>query len=213
MISLPARQSRWTAWLNENAGLKGPPAKAADPLSDESLVEQFVRHGQDRHFEMLVSRYKQHVFRVALSVLGPSAAAHAEDAAQEAFVRAYRSLHRFRGDSRFSTWLYRIAYNTAIDMHRRQRRFDAEIQDNEFLAALPAVRDTGGVEPAVAQRISSAMETLPTSQRMMLRQYYWLDMKIAEIAHVMACPEGTVKVYLKRGREALARALAGIDDD
>lgn len=72
-------------------------------------------------FEVLVDRYKDRVFRLAVSIVGPGYAAEAEEVAQEAFLRAYRSLDHFRGESAFGSWLYRITYNLAIDAKRKAR--------------------------------------------------------------------------------------------
>lgn len=190
------------------------PGKAAvshsDTLSDEALVEAIVRRGNQGHFRLLLTRHKVRVHQIALSVLGPSQSAQAEDVAQEVFISVFSRLDQFRGDCRFSTWLYRLAINAAIDFRRANARHQGVSMDDETLpgteGGLPDEQD----DPRRRVLIQKAMRELPESQRMMVHLFYWLDLKVREIAEVMDCPEGTVKVYLQRARNSLAASLGGI---
>jgi RNA polymerase sigma-70 factor (ECF subfamily) len=178
-----------------------------DALSDEALVEAIVLRGSQQHFRMLLARYKTRVHHLALSVLGPSKQAQAEDVAQEIFLKLYQRLDSFRGDCKFSTWLHRIAINTAIDYQRKNKRFEASDIDE---VVLPESLITGPIQIEdrdTIQRLQKAINGLPHSQRMMVYQFYWLGMKTREIAEVLGCPEGTVKVYLRRARTVLAGQL------
>lgn len=178
-----------------------------DALSDEALVDAIVRRGSQPHFRTLVARHKQRVFHIALSVLGPGQQAAAEDAAQETFIQLHRRLSGFRGDSRFSTWLYRMAFNQAIDERRRQSRhrgLPLEAAPEAFEPSQGA-QQVGQVQDA--QWLQPHLEGLPRAQRVMLHLHYWLGYRVREIAEVLGCPENTVKVYLSRARQKLAAVM------
>lgn len=190
-----------------------PKPRNGDAWSDEALVEAIVQRGSQRHFAALVARYKDKVHRIALSVLGPARQAEAEDVTQEVFIRLFRRLESFRGDSRFSTWLYRLSFNTCIDHARREARHDTLALEQ---VAEPAYADdaAGSMErDRRAARVMRAVESLPRTQRMMIHMFYWLGFRVREIAEVMDCPEGTVKVYLRRARKQLAARLGDLLDE
>ena len=199
--------------FNRAAGRGNSVVPRNDALSDEALVEAIVMRGSQGHFRMLLARYKVRVHQIALSVLGPSQSAQAEDVAQEVFISVFFRLDQFRGDCRFSTWLYRLAINAAIDFKRANVRHQGVSLDDAMLpgneGGLPDQLD----DPRAGALIQKAMLELPESQRMMVHLFYWLDLKVREIAEVMDCPEGTVKVYLQRARNSLAASLGGIRHD
>jgi RNA polymerase sigma-70 factor (ECF subfamily) len=165
-----------------------------------------------RAFERVVAGEKERVFRVALSVLGPGRESEAEDVAQEAFVRAFRSLSGFRGESRLSTWLYRLAFNLAVDHRRAVGRRPATVGD-EAMAVLPA--SDPGSDPYRASRgaerdraVRAALDVLPEDQRAVFHLHYWLGHTVREIGELLDLPPGTVKSHLHRGRERLGKELA-----
>jgi len=169
------------------------------------------RADERARFDDLVRSQKDRVFRVALSVLGPGREAEAEDVAQETFVRVFRALGSFRGESRLSTWVYRTAFNLAVD-HRRRLGRSPETADDEAALALPA---TGpGSDPYRASReaeraraVRAAFGALSEEQRSALHLHYWMGHTVAEIGELLDLPAGTVKSHLHRGRERLAREL------
>ena len=184
-----------------------------DAFSDEALVESIVSNGSQQHFRALMARYKTRVHHLALSVLGPGKQAMAEDAAQEIFIKLYQRLGSFRGDSKFSTWLYRIAINTAIDFKRSNARHEHdELSEHTIPEALQGA-PISIEDRDQAEAVQKAIAKLPQAQRMMVYQYYWLDLKMREIAEILGCPEGTVKVYLLRARKALADQLGAPGND
>jgi RNA polymerase sigma-70 factor, ECF subfamily len=129
------------------------------------------------------------------SVLGPYREADAEDATQDAFLRCYRRLHTFRGDSAFSSWLYRIAYNCALD-HRAKARF------------IPVETDHAvHTDPDRPIDLARAMEGLPDLYRTTIYLYYWQDCSLAEISQYTGVGEGTLKSWLARAREQLRKKL------
>lgn len=190
-----------------------PEATSRDAWSDEALVEAIVLRGSRHHFSTLMARYKDKVYRIALSLLGPSRHAEAEDVAQEVFIRLYERLESFRGDSRFSTWLYRLAINTGIDHQRREKRHRAIGLDEAPEQTSPDSAIRSIEQSRQSAYVRKAVESLPDTQRMMVHLFYWLGFKIREIAEVMDCPEGTVKVYLQRARMQLAGLLGEFPHD
>ncbi len=162
-------------------------------------------------FEELVAREKERVFRVALSVLGPGGEAEAEDVAQEAFVRAYRSLPSFRGESRLSTWIYRLAFNLAVDHRRRlgRRREDGDADQAEALPDPSPASDPYRVarQDERSRAVRRALEDLPEERRAVLHLHYWMGHTVAEIGELLDLPAGTVKSHLHRARETLREEL------
>lgn len=178
------------------------------PMEDDAeVVRSFLASRDDDLFALLVERHKDRVFRLIVSVLGPAAANEAEEVTQEVFLLVYRRLASFRMESRFATWLYRIAYNRAIDA-RRTARLRLPHCSDERLASLPA-RD-GASDPAARAEeterraaVHASLEEIPDLYRAVLYQYYWLEEDVAEIGAALGVPSGTVKSYLHRARQAL----------
>ncbi len=178
-----------------------------DALSDAALVESIVLRGNQQHFRTLLARYKTKVHHIALSVLGPSQQAQAEDVAQEVFIKLYQRLESFRGDCLFSTWIYRLAINATIDYQRKNRKFESVDIVDVIIPGSSAGAASILVEGETSARVKVAVNSLQQTQRMMVYLFYWLGFKIREIAEVMDCPEGTVKVYLRRAKKHLAEQL------
>lgn len=150
-------------------------------------------------FEDLVRLYQGHVWRLALHLLhDPDLAS---DATQEAFVRAYRFLPRYRGESRFSTWLFSIARNCALDEARKAAR-RKRITDRAEAEPLPASKDLGvGVE------VREALSSLPLDLREPVVMIDMFGISYKEVAAILKMPEGTVKSRVHRARELLVRSL------
>jgi len=171
--------------------------------SEVGLIAKAVG-GDERAFEALLEAHKDMVYNVAYRMLGN--AADAEDAFQETFISAYRSISRFRADSKFSTWLYRIAVNRCRDMlsAKRSRPAFESIHEEGFDAQAPAKGDeASGIEEALA-RISPDYRTAITLHCLMGYSY-------DEAGGIMGVPGGTVKTYVHRGKEELRGVLgAGV---
>ncbi len=187
-----------------------PPAQP--PMDDTEIIRQFLETGEDALFAQLVERYQQRVFRLALSILGPGREADGEDVAQLTFVRVFQQLSRFRGESRFSTWLYRIAWNCAIDEKNRGTRAASRSEGDRALELVEAPPASNPFCSAADQqrraRLLRAMEELPETYQMTLRLHYWLGCQVEEIAELMGTSTGTVKSYLFRARARLHQQLA-----
>jgi len=186
--------------------------------SDLELVRRAQR-GERGAFDLLVLRYQHKVIKLVARLLRDPT--EAEDVAQDAFVKAYRALGSFRGDSAFYTWLYRIAVNTARNvMASRQRRpldYEADLNESEQSAVDSRMRHTDTPEAAalseeIHQTVNHAVEQLPEDLRtaIILREVEGLSYE--EIAEAMDCPVGTVRSRIFRAREAIDRSLKPLLD-
>ena len=186
--------------------------------SDLELVRRAQRNERGA-FDLLVLRYQHKVVKLVARLLRDQT--EAEDVAQEAFVKAYRALGSFRGDSAFYTWLYRIAVNTARNaIASRQRRpldYESELSESEQSALASKLRHTDTPEANVLSEeirttVNQAIEQLPEDLRtaIVLREVEGLSYE--EIAAAMDCPVGTVRSRIFRAREAIDRSLKPLLD-
>ena len=181
---------------------------------DKRLVER-VQHGDKKAFELLFSKYQRKLMRLVSRLVRDQA--EAEDVVQEAFIKAYRALPQFRGDSAFYTWLYRIGINTAKNYLVTQGRraptsTDADVEEAETFDDGERLRDMNTPESMlatkqIAQTVNLAMEALPDELRMAISLREIEGLSYDEIADVMECPIGTVRSRIFRAREAIAEKL------
>ena len=184
-----------------------------DP-TDQDLVER-VQGGDKRAFDLLVRKYQHRVVKLVMRYLRDPA--DAEDVTQEAFIKAYRALPQFRGESAFYTWLYRIAINTAknaaVARSRSPVEYDLDLQNSDEsyeLQARMADHDTPealALAEEIRLVVEAAIDSLPEELRtaIVLRE---LDGQSYEaIAATMACPVGTVRSRIFRAREVIDRRL------
>jgi RNA polymerase sigma-70 factor, ECF subfamily len=186
--------------------------------NDQQLVQR-VQKGDKAAFDLLVLKYQHRVLKLVGRFV--SDAAEAQDVAQEAFLKAYRALPSFRGDSAFYTWLYRIAINTAkntlVSNRRRPVDFDLDLQDPDQYdrhARLKEVDTPEGVllTDEIREVVERAMQQLPEDLRtaIVLREIEGLSYE--EIAEAMDCPVGTVRSRIFRAREAIDKKLQPLLD-
>jgi RNA polymerase sigma-70 factor (ECF subfamily) len=191
---------------------------AAVEQTDLELVRRAQR-GERGAFDLLVLRYQHKVVKLVARLLRDPT--EAEDVAQEAFVKAYRALGSFRGDSAFYTWLYRIAVNTGRNaMASRRRRpldYEADLSETEQADVDSRLRHSDTPEAAVLSEeihatVNHAVAALPEDLRtaIILREVEGLSYE--EIAAAMDCPVGTVRSRIFRAREAIDRSLAPLLD-
>ncbi len=186
---------------------------------DRQLVER-VQRGDKRAFELLVAKYQRKIFRLLSRLIRDPA--EIEDVAQEAFIKAYRALPNFRGDSAFYTWLYRIAINTAKNYLVAQGRraptaTETEVEDAERMDDAEQLRDVNTpdsmlLSKQVGEAVNRAIDRLPEDLRtaIVLREIEGLSYE--EIAESMNCPIGTVRSRIFRAREAIANELRPLLD-
>lgn len=183
---------------------------------DQQLVER-VRGGDKRAFDVLVRKYQGRIAGLVSRYVFDHG--DVEDVVQEVFIKAYRALDRFRGDSAFYTWLYRIAVNTAknhlVASGRRPPGQDVDAEEVVNSSAGEKLQEPDSPERSmmtrqIAERLEETLESLPEDLReaIILRE---LDgMSYEEIAEVMSCPIGTVRSRIFRAREAIDRELKGM---
>lgn len=173
---------------------------------NELLLISRARGGDREAFGELVEQYRDNVYRLAYRMCGN--AYDADEAAQEAFVAAWRALPNFRGDAKFSTWLYRLTTNAAIDVMRREKRHQT-VGDGEMVdLADDADSPQETVERTEQQEaVQKALATLSEEYREVLLLRYMEELDYAEIAEVLQLPSGTVKSRINRAKAALKTAL------
>ena len=183
------------------------------PSVDLAIVKR-VQDGDEVAFNLLVRKYQHKVANLISRYVYDSG--EIEDITQDVFVKAYRAIGGFRGDSAFYTWLYRIAINTAknhlVAQSRRPPNTDVEAQDAELTDAGQSLRDVGTPESnllsrELAQRVAKAVRELPEELRTAITLRELEGLSYEEIATVMECPIGTVRSRIFRAREAIDKQL------
>lgn len=177
--------------------------------TDQQLVAR-VQKGDSRAFDMLVLKYQHRIFGLISRYVHD--ADEVQDVAQEAFIKAYRALPKFRGDSAFYTWLYRIAINTAknylVSRSRRPPGSDVEIEDAEYYASGGALHEIETPENALFGAelkavVEAAIRELPEDLRTAVTLREFDGLSYEDIADIMDCPIGTVRSRIFRAREAI----------
>lgn len=179
-------------------------------------VYHSAARGDARAFSELVREHSGLVYRVALRMLGDGVA---QDASQEVWVRAWGNIKYFRGDSAFSTWLYRITMNTCLNIREKELRRDRwELRDE--LPLLPALDGNFESDPESTTlgrerkgELLVALQSLRPEHRAALVLHHLEELGYREIAEILEIPEGTAKAWASRGRAALLVLLAGESDD
>lgn len=192
--------------------------------SDAQTIQAVLEGDVDR-FAELVDRYQEHALKLAFSLLGNYE--DAKDASQEAFVSAYRSLRRFRGGAKFSTWLYRIVVNECKDVYKRRahqpvvvagvgspRHWRGEPDPDQNGVLFVDVEDPAAgpsdqlANRELGHRLSAAIAGLPMKQRTAFLLHHVHGLPLAEVASVMRCRLGTVKSHIFRATDHLKEAFS-----
>nr|WP_155712665.1 RNA polymerase sigma factor RpoE [Pseudoduganella dura] len=190
-----------------------------DRESDGLLVER-VQAGERQAFDLLVSKYQRRLMRLVSRIVHDPA--EAEDVVQESFIKAYRALRHFRGDSAFYTWLYRIGINTAKNFLVTQSRrtptsSDVDAEGAEAFDEGDHLRDINTPESMlaskqIAETVNAAMDALPLDLRTAILLREIEGMSYEEISEIMSCPIGTVRSRIFRAREVIADKLRPLLD-
>jgi RNA polymerase sigma-70 factor (ECF subfamily) len=169
-------------------------------MDDADLIRRFLASRDDEAFAGIVQRHRYRVFRVVAAILGEEDAGFADDVVQDTFVRCAAVLHSFRFESSFSTWLYRLAFNVAIDARRsmqaRRRREQGFAESSNRSRSSPP-----------NESVRDAVRALPDVYRFVINAHYWFGSTTSEIAELLGVADGTVKSYLFRARALLSREL------
>lgn len=185
-------------------------------INDEKILLKNTSQGDIEAFEQLVESCAKKVYNIAYRLMGNYD--DANDMAQEAFIKMYKNIHKFKGESSFSTWAYRVVTNTCLDELRKRKRHrfvSADVNDENGLARMAhsQIADIGNSpedvfeKKQIAQQISSSLDVLKSKQKsiIVLRDIEGLSYK--EIANILRIPEGSVKSSLNRARAALRNIL------
>jgi RNA polymerase sigma-70 factor (ECF subfamily) len=198
--------------------------KKVQDLTTERNIDQLLvdraQHGDKKAFELLVLKYQRKLMRLISRLIRDQA--EAEDVVQEAFIKAYRALPQFRGDSAFYTWLYRIGINTAKNYLVTQGRraptsTEADVEEAETFDDGDQLRDINTPESMlatkqIAETVNLAMEVLPEELRIAITLREIEGLSYEDIAEAMHCPIGTVRSRIFRAREAIAEKLRPLLD-
>jgi RNA polymerase sigma-70 factor (ECF subfamily) len=189
----------------------------SEELLDEELVTR-AQNGESRAFDLLVRRHQYKVIQLVSRLVGDG---DAPDVAQDAFIKAYRALPNFRGQSAFYTWLYRIAINTAknhlVSRSRRPAMQDIDVQDAELYGHTEQMSDINTPEAQaltdeIKHAVASSIRALPQDLRQAITLREIDGLSYEEIAEAMDCPIGTVRSRIFRARAAIDQVLAPLID-
>ena len=178
--------------------------------TDHQIIED-IRRGDARKYALLVDRHKDKAFTLAVRVMGDRH--EAEESVQDGFMRAYRNLDQFRGDAKFSTWLYRIVYNVCMTKvtRRREQPESIDFQDaepgNMFVDEDDVASDTRLENAEYHAIVRDEVELLPEKYRTAVTLFYLQEMSYEEMTDVLNLPLGTIKTNLFRGRNLLRERM------
>ena len=176
--------------------------------NDDQILIDAIRSGDTKAYAQLVNRYKDLVYTLALRMVKHRE--EAEEVAQDTFVKVFRSLNRFKGDSKFSTWIYRITYNTSLDRLKKNKKHynDIEIDDYTFnqLGTIDNALDNL-INEEKSKLIRQCIDKLPEDSSSLLTLFYFEELSLDEISKIINIEANTVKVKLFRARKKLAVIL------
>ncbi len=176
-------------------------------FNEEKYIHQ-IKNGDSKAFEVLVNQYKNMVFSIALKMVANKE--NAEEVAQDSFIKVFKSIKNFKGDSKFSTWLYRITYNTSLDYikknkkHKQNYNLD-EITLNQIIETENALEQLEKEE--FKQLIKKCLYQLKEEDQVILTLYYFEDLSLQEIAVIINKNYNQVRTNLHRSRKKLAIIL------
>jgi RNA polymerase sigma-70 factor (ECF subfamily) len=186
----------------------------ADTTDERALISR-AQSGETEAFRILVERSSVNMYRLAYDLMGNKF--DAEDVVQEAYIKAYRSLHQFRGDAKWSSWLYRITVNLCYDHHKSKSRkmieYRGELQEDETMETSNAMPTNfspyDSLEASVIrEHIEQALQKLSTRERAVFVLRHYHDLPIKQIAGTLGISEGTTKSLLFRSIQKLQQQLS-----
>lgn len=178
-------------------------------IDDQHYISLVIK-GDTNAFAVLVDEYKHMVFTLAVKMVKNRE--EAEEVAQDTFLKAYRSLARYNGDAKFSTWLYKIVYNTCLDRIRKNNRnqHTVAIDDHTGLQLTSLDNILGSIEENERKQIiQDCLNLLPGEDSFLLTLYYFEEQPVKEIAKIMNINANHVKIKLYRSRKRLTTVLKG----
>ncbi len=176
--------------------------------TNDDIIINKILAGDANLFTVLVDRYKDLVFTLGLRMLKNRE--EAEEVSQDTFIKVYRSLNKFKGDSKFSTWIYKVAYNSCLDQIKKNKKHQNNVEINEYSQHQIKTIDNAFdvlVEEERNQIIQDCMNLLPSEDSFLLTLYYFEEQSLEEIANIVGLTANNVKVKLFRSRKKLASIL------
>jgi RNA polymerase sigma-70 factor (ECF subfamily) len=177
--------------------------------ADDLLIVSQIVSGQKDLFRLLIRRYERNIYGMGISFFRNKE--DASDFTQEVFLKVYRSLSRFEGRSRFSTWLYKIAYNTAVNGVNRKKEYQSLAE--EGAAELVSNIETPErilLRQAAGRAVMEALEGLPERYRICVDMFFFYDRSYQEIEAITGFPVNTIKSHVFRAKKLLRKKLEGI---
>ena len=176
-------------------------------INDKHYINQIIE-GNSNAFAVLVDRYKDLVFTLAYKMVKNRE--EAEEISQDTFIKIFKSLNKFKGESKFSTWVYKITYNTCLDRLKKSKKENSVVYIEDFsehqVKAIESIFDTID-EKEKNEKIQDCLLLLPSEDAFLLTLYYFDDQSIEEIAKVMDSNANNIKVKLFRSRKKMASIL------
>jgi len=175
-----------------------------DTEFDDSIIVQSILGGERELYRLLVEKYKKQVNALGMSFLRNSA--DAADFAQEVFFKAYHNLAQFQAKARFSTWIYRIAYNTALNVTERKKEYLSLAEDDNIQAS-NLTPEEESIRQAVCEAVRQAVSELPEKYRVCIDLYFFYECSYDEIEVITGEPVGTIKSHIFRAKKILREKL------
>ena len=176
--------------------------------NQDTLLVASIKNGEANAFAQLVAQYKDLVFTLAIRMLKHRE--EAEEVAQDVFVKVFKSLNNFKGDSKLSTWIYRVTYNCCLDQLKKTKKFlkDVPIDEHNYnkIDAIDNALD-GLIKEEKQQIIRNCVNKLPEDSSALVTLFYFDELSLDEISHITGIEANTVKVKLFRARKKLAKIM------
>ncbi|MDY2587249.1 RNA polymerase sigma factor [Winogradskyella aquimaris] len=176
--------------------------------NDENILIEAIKNGNTRAYAQLVDKYKDLVYTLAIRMLKNRE--EAEEVAQDTFIKVFKSLENFKGDSKFSTWIYRVAYNTCLDRIKKNKKHLNNVTIDEFtfnkLDTIDNALDNI-IKEEKNTLIKNCINKLPEDSSALLTLFYFEELSLEEISKIINIETNTVKVKLFRARKKLATIL------
>jgi len=179
-------------------------------FDDAVLIELAISKNDQRAYGELVNRHQSNL-RYSMRQLTDWNEALADDLVQEAFIQAFKELHRFRKQAKFSSWLYRIAYNTFLQYVRKKQLDTEPIEDQPLMSkdTIQEYDNAEGQQSALHRKVAKLLATLEPERRSVLHLFLHRQHTQQEISDIMGVPLGSVKTHINRGRQTLQKSLQG----
>ena len=177
---------------------------------DQYYIDQVIK-GNTKAYTILINRYKNMIFTLALKIVGNRE--EAEEIGQDVFLKAYHSLKTFKGEAKFSTWLYKIGYNKSLDYVKKKERalptIDIEVSDVYYLQAVDSIFNYFEQKDQ-KEFVRKALDSLSVKDQVLITLFYFEELSLKEISEIKGIRPEVVKVRLYRSRKKLAEALKAL---